>query len=150
MDEFDLKLKELIEIIELENKKMKKNIQFFSDDEPYKKVLKKYSAFLTCLEQKDQKQIRNFLEEIINELMGYIGKCGNPDNIISTFEVANDQNVPEINDAYELNEYFNIVFYIYNLFLEKDFNRSDSIKYQFSIANLDKISENINNKIERN
>lgn len=144
MDNFDKKLNQLIAIVKLEKQKMKKNFTFFYLDETYKKVLEKYSEFSTCLEQKDKNQIKNFVEKLIDELKGYINKCSYPNKIISTFEVVIDKNVQEIEDAYELNEYFNIVFYIYNLFLEKDFNRSNSLKYEFSLNNLTDIKKRIN------
>lgn len=136
------KLNQLIEIINLEKEKMEKSYTYFSEDEMYKKVLLKYKDLLDCLKTKNCTQIFDFLKNLIEILKSIINKCSNPKQIVSTFDVVVDTQTTEIESAYELNEYFNIVFYLYNLFLNRDFNRSDSLKYSFSIENL----ENILNK----
>ena len=138
------KLNQLIEIINLEKEKMEKSYTYFSEDEMYKRVLLKYKDLLDCLKTKNYTQIFDFLESLIEILKSIINKCSNPKQIVSTYDVVIDTQTTEIESTYELNEYFNIVFYLYNLFLNRDFNRSDSLKYSFSIENL----ENILNKCQ--
>lgn len=125
---------QLKNIIEQEIKAQDANLSFYPNDEIYNKVLKKYRNFLDILKTNDILTIFEFLKSLIEDLLKIINECNSTIN--STVDVVREK---EDQDIYELNEYFNIVFYIYNLFLNKNFNRSDSLKYSFSKHNLETI-----------
>lgn len=146
MKNYDEKIAELISIIKNTIEVQDCNLEIFKNDEIYEKVLNKYKVLLEVLEIKDIKKIFSFLEELINYLSNIINKCES-NNIKTTLEVVKDRNIDYKQDVYELNEYYIIVLYLYDLFLEKSFNRSDYLKYQFSKANLEKIKEDCKNRL---
>lgn len=146
MKNCDEKITELISIIKNTIKVQDCNLEIFQNDEIYEKVLNKYKVLLEVLETKDIKKIFSFLEELINYLSNIINKC-KCNNIKTTLEVVKDRNIDYKQDVYELNEYYIIVLYLYDLFLEKSFNRSDYLKYQFSKSNLEKIKEDCKNRL---
>ena len=126
MPSFEIKIQKLIEIVELEIKKMEKNFEYFYEDEVFKRVLEIYKKLLEILKKKNKHEIEKFQKNLINKLSKL-----NLDNTVS----------------YEINEYYNIVFYIYNLFSNNEFNRSDYMQCEHSNNNLNIILQKIKDAI---